>query len=40
MSKKLVQRHKMVYEAMDELMQHEIHALSMKTLTSDEWENT
>ena len=40
MSKKLVQRHKMVYEALDELMKHEIHALSMKTLTSDEWDNT
>ena len=40
LDKKLVQRHRMVYEAMGELMKHEIHALSMKTLTSDEWENT
>ena len=40
MSKNLVHRHRMVYEAMGGLMKHEIHALSMKTLTSDEWENT
>jgi len=40
MSKNLVQRHRMIYKAMGKLMKHEIHALSMKTLTSDEWENT
>ena len=40
MRKNLVQRHRLVYEAMGELMKHEIHALSMKTLTSDEWDNT
>ena len=40
MSKNLVQRHRMVYEAIGELMKHEIHALSMKTLTTDEWDNT
>jgi len=34
----LVKRHKIVYEAMGELMKHEIHALSMKTLTVLEWE--
>ncbi|MEC9050759.1 MAG: BolA family protein [Candidatus Neomarinimicrobiota bacterium] len=34
----LIQRHRKVYEAMGELMNHEIHALSMKTLTSKEWE--
>ena len=34
----LVQRHRKIYEAMGELMNHEIHALSMKTLTSTEWE--
>ena len=39
-SKNLVQRHRMVYDAMGELMKHEIHALSMKTLTPNEWENT
>ena len=36
--KNLLERHRMVYEAMGNLMQHEIHALSMKTLTSKEWE--
>ena len=40
MSKNLIQRHRMVYDAMGELMKHEIHALSMKTLTPNEWENT
>ena len=35
----LVQRHRKVYEAMGELMKHEIHALSMKTLTPTEWES-
>ena len=39
MSKNLVQRHRMVYDAMGELMKQEIHALSMKTLTCAEWEN-
>jgi BolA protein len=34
----LVQRHRKVYEAMGELMKHEIHALSMKTHTPAEWE--
>ena len=34
----LVQRHRKVYAAMGELMNHEIHALSMKTFTSAEWE--
>ena len=36
--KKLIDRHRMVYDAMGELMKHEIHALSMKTLTKAEWE--
>jgi|TARA_X000001036_G_scaffold103808_1_gene97050 BolA protein len=36
--KNLIERHRMVYEAMGELMKHEIHALSMKTLTPKEWE--
>tara|TARA_B100000686_G_C16243718_1_gene690951 strand:+ start:327 stop:605 length:279 start_codon:yes stop_codon:yes gene_type:complete len=36
--KTLVQRHRLVYDAIGELMQKEIHALSMKTLTLDEWE--
>ena len=29
----LVARHKMVYQSLGDLMKHEIHALSMKTLT-------
>ena len=36
--KTLIERHRIVYDAMGELMKHEIHALSMKTLTRDEWE--
>ena len=36
--KTLIERHRVVYDAMGELMNHEIHALSMKTLTRDEWE--
>jgi BolA protein len=35
----LINRHKKVYEAMGDLMKHEIHALSMKTLTKQDWEN-
>ena len=35
--KTLIERHRVVYDAMGELMKHEIHALSMKTLTRDEW---
>ena len=36
--KNLIDRHRMVYDAIGELMKHEIHALSMKTLTKAEWE--
>ena len=35
----LIDRHKKVYEAIGELMKHEIHALSMKTHTKSEWDN-
>ena len=35
----LIKRHKKVYAAMGELMNHEIHALSMKTLTIKEWKD-
>ena len=35
----LVERHKLVYKAIGSLMKHEIHALSMKTLTKDEWND-
>ena len=34
--KSLVQRHRMVYEAMGELMQHEVHALTIKAETPNE----
>ena len=36
--KTLIERHRVVYDAMGELMNHEIHALSMKTLTRGEGE--
>ena len=36
--KTLIERHRLVYDALGELMKHEIHALSMKTLTRSEWE--
>jgi len=35
--KSRVQRHQLVYGALGERMREEIHALSMKTLTPDEW---
>lgn len=34
--KNLVQRHRMVYEAMGDLMHQEVHALSIKAETPDE----
>jgi BolA protein len=34
--KSLVQRHRMVYEAMGDLMQQEVHALSIKAETPNE----
>ena len=37
--KSLIERHKMVYKAVGNLMKHEIHALSMKNLTTTEWKN-
>ena len=39
-NKSLIERHKMIYAALGDLLKHEIHAFSMKTLTPDEWENT
>ena len=30
----------MVYQSLGDLMKHEIHALSMKTLTIKEWEES
>ena len=38
-NKSLIERHKIIYEALGDLLKHEIHAFSMKTLTPDEWEN-
>ena len=35
----LIDRHKIIYAALGELLKHEIHAFSMKTLTPEEWEN-
>ncbi|MBI1732231.1 MAG: BolA/IbaG family iron-sulfur metabolism protein [Gammaproteobacteria bacterium] len=34
----MVQRHQMVYRALGERMGREIHALSIQTLTPDEWK--
>jgi acid stress-induced BolA-like protein IbaG/YrbA len=36
---RLVQRHQLVYKALGDRMRAEIHALSMKTLTPEEWKN-
>jgi acid stress-induced BolA-like protein IbaG/YrbA len=36
--KNRVQRHQLVYAALGERMREEIHALSMQTLTPDEWQ--
>jgi acid stress-induced BolA-like protein IbaG/YrbA len=33
-----VQRHQLVYAALGDRMREEIHALSMKTLTAEEWQ--
>ena len=37
--KNRVQRHQLVYQALGDRMREEIHALSMKTYTPQEWEN-
>ena len=36
--KRLIQRHQLVYSALGERMKAEIHALSMKTLTPEEFQ--
>jgi acid stress-induced BolA-like protein IbaG/YrbA len=36
--KSRVQRHQLVYGALGDRMREEIHALSMQTLTPDEWK--
>jgi acid stress-induced BolA-like protein IbaG/YrbA len=38
--KNMVQRHQLVYKALGHRMQGEIHALSMRTLTPDDWAKT
>ena len=37
--KSRVQRHQLVYQTLGDRMREEIHALSMKTYTPEEWEN-
>jgi acid stress-induced BolA-like protein IbaG/YrbA len=37
--KSRVQRHQLVYGALGERMREEIHALSMRTLTPEEWKS-
>ena len=36
--KRLIQRHQLVYAALGDRMKAEIHALSMKTLTPEEYQ--
>ena len=36
--KSRVQRHQLVYAALGDRMREEIHALSMRTLTPEEWQ--
>ena len=38
--KSRVQRHQRVYQTLGDRMRNEIHALSMKTFTPQEWENS
>jgi BolA protein len=38
--KSLIHRHRMVYDALGEMMTNDIHAFSMKTLTVDEFKKT
>lgn len=37
--KSMVQQHQMVYGALGERMKQEIHALSMKTFSPEQWQN-
>lgn len=36
--KSRVQRHQLVYHALGDRMREEVHALSMRTLTPEEWQ--
>ena len=38
-SKTLLERHQIVYNALDKMIKKEIHAFSMKTYTQDEWKS-
>jgi len=35
----MVQQHQLVYKSLGDRMKQEIHALSMKTLTPEQWAN-
>jgi len=37
--KSMIKQHQMVYQALGDMMRQEIHALSMKTLTPEQWKN-
>jgi len=39
MSKTLLERHQIVYNALGSMIKNEIHAFSMKTYTEDEWKS-
>ena len=38
--KNMVQQHQLVYRALGDRMKQEIHALSMKTLTPEQWADS
>lgn len=38
--KRLIQRHQLVYAALGDRMRQEVHALSMKTLTPEEFQQS
>ena len=38
--KSLIQRHRLVYDALGNMMENDIHAFSMKTLTINEFKKT
>ncbi|MCB1948778.1 BolA family protein [Nitrosomonas sp.] len=38
--KRTVQQHQLVYQALGDKMKQEIHALSMKTFTPEQWTET
>ena len=37
--KSMVQQHQVVYKALGRFMTNEIHAMQLKTLTKEQWEN-